>query len=623
MSVQAGIWNFDGEPINRECLGRISHSLTAYGPDGESSYFDGPIGILYRSFHTTPESHFEQQPHVSATGNVITWDGRLDNRDELIPQLSNYLGAHKTDVAIVGAAFDRWGTNCFGRLTGEWAVAIWNPQDNQLILARDFIGIRHLFYYNKATTVIWCTHLAPLALSGDRLRVCDEYIAGYFAFHPDAQLTPFREIQSVPPGEFIRIHNLQITAHAYWAFNVRLKTRYKTDTEYEEQFRHLFRQAVRRRLRADGPVLAELSGGLDSSSVVCIADDILSKEGAETPRVSTFSYYDSNEPDEDDLIYLARVEEKRGQRGFRVDLKGSGGSLSLAYPSFIATPGFGHRAEIDTALSQFVHRREYRVMLSGMGGDEMNGQPLDPRVQMADLLSQLRFRDVTNELVAWSLLTRTPLIQLFLQTLVEFLPASIRGRISRQGRPDSWVNPTFARKYSLSERQLESIDGLGLSRPGVRDAAQTINTIARLMTYSRPSILETRYPYLDQALVEFLTSIPLEQLLRPGQRRFLMRRALADLLPPEILARKTKAGASRCYSVALEKNWDAIDGLFRAPLTGAFGYVDGARIRSALRTMRNGQVPSYFLRLLKAVSLEAWLREVVARQVITVPHSVV
>ena len=141
------------------------------------------------------------------------------------------------------------------------------------------------------------------------------------------------------------------------------------------------------------------------------------------------------------------------------------------------------------------------------------------------------------------------------------------------------------------------------------------------MTYSRPSILETRYPYLDQTLVEFLTSIPLKQMLRPGQRRFLMRRALVDLVPPEILARKTKAGASRCYSVALEKNWDAIDGLFRSPLTGDFGYVDGPRIRSALRTMKNGQVPAYFLRLLKVVSLELWLREVVARGIITVPHS--
>ena len=84
MSVQAGILNLDGGPINRECLDRISHNLIAYGPDGEASYFDGSIGILYRPFHSTPESHLERQPHVSAHGNVITWDGRLDNRDELI-----------------------------------------------------------------------------------------------------------------------------------------------------------------------------------------------------------------------------------------------------------------------------------------------------------------------------------------------------------------------------------------------------------------------------------------------------------------------------------------------------------------------------------------------------------
>jgi asparagine synthase (glutamine-hydrolysing) len=619
MSVQAGIWNFNGEPINHDYLARISQRLTAYGPDGESSYLDGSIGILYRPYHTTPESHLEQQPHVSGNGRVITFDGRLDNRDELMPQLRDELAADQTDVAIVAAAFVRWDTDCFRRLTGDWAMAVWNRQDNELILARDYVGVRHLFYYKKTKTVIWCTHLEPLVLFGDCLTLCNEYVAGYLAFHPDAHLTPYREIQSVPPGKFIRIHDLQTSAQTHWAFNFRIKTRYKTDAEYEEQFRYLVRRAVRRRLRADGPVLAELSGGLDSSSVVCIADDILRKEGAEASRVDTFSYYDSNEPNEDDLIHLARVEEKRGQRGIRVDLKGSGASLSLAYPSFVAVPGFGHRAEIDTALFELVHSQKYRVVLSGTGGDEMNGQPLDPCVQMADLFLQFRLREVTNQLVAWSLILRTPLVQLFLQTLIQFLPVSFRGRFTRQGQPDSWVDPTFARQYRLSERQLEATEGPWFSRPSVRDATQTINTLAQLMTYSRPFSLETRYPYLDQNLVEFLTSIPLEQILRPGQRRFLMRRALAGILPPEILARKTKAGASRCYSVALEKNWDAIDGLFQSPLTGDFGYIDRRQIRSVLRTMKNGQVPTYFLRLLKAVSLELWLRQVVIHGIITVP----
>jgi len=90
MGVQAGILNFDGSPVNREILARISQSVAAYGPDGETSMFDGPVGMLCRAFHTTPESRLEHQPFVSASGKTLTWDGRLDNRDELIAQLSAF-----------------------------------------------------------------------------------------------------------------------------------------------------------------------------------------------------------------------------------------------------------------------------------------------------------------------------------------------------------------------------------------------------------------------------------------------------------------------------------------------------------------------------------------------------
>ncbi len=181
MSVQAGIWNTAGEPVNREVLARISQSLAEYGPDDKITYFDGPLGMLYRPFHTTLESRGERQPHLSAGGKVITWDGRLDNRDELAPQLCNDLTDDRSDVAIVAAAFDRWGAKCFAGLIGDWALAIWDPCLEELILARDYIGIRQLFYYPKPKRIMWCNHLVPLALCGDQFTLCEEYIAGYLA----------------------------------------------------------------------------------------------------------------------------------------------------------------------------------------------------------------------------------------------------------------------------------------------------------------------------------------------------------------------------------------------------------------------------------------------------------
>ena len=134
----------------------------------------------------------------------------------------------------------------------------------------------------------------------------------------------------------------------FWRFSPKSRIRYKTDAEYEEHFRHVFRQSVQRRLRSDSPILAELSGGLDSSSIVCMADDILAKEGAETPRLDTLSYYDKSEPSGDDWIYFQKIEAKRGRVGIHIDGSRLGTSPdSLACTDFCPLPGalgFGQEA---------------------------------------------------------------------------------------------------------------------------------------------------------------------------------------------------------------------------------------------------------------------------------------
>jgi asparagine synthase (glutamine-hydrolysing) len=622
MSVQVGVWNLDGEPVDREFLARIGKSIAEYGPDGEFPYIGGSLGMLYRPFHTTPESRVERQPYRSAKGRVVTWDGRLDNRDELMAQLGSDLGPDHTDVGIVAAAFDRWDTDCFSKLIGEWALSLWDAVERRLILARDYIGIRHLFYYPTVKRVFWCNHLAPIALCGDSFSLCDEYVAGFLAMFPDADLTPYREIHSVPPGTFVRMGDKGVSVHPYWTFNAKRKTRYQTDAEYEDQFRDVFRQAVRRRLRADSPILADLSGGFDSSSIVCMADDIIAKEGAETPRLDTFSVYDLTEPDGDDFGYFTEVEKRRGRTGFHVDMAKFDGSFSLEYPSFVATPGFGEREALKVALRAIMRQSDYRVSLCGVGGDEMLGQALDPRVQFADLLLQFRIRELAKQLIAWSLLIRRPWIQLFFQTLRLFLATTIRARLTEHSRVEPWINNEFARRHRMCIRLLPASKESHHLRPTAEDSVQTLATLARQMTFARPSLLEKRCPYLDQTLVEFLTSIPTEQLLRPGERRSLMRRALAGILPAEILSRRTKAGAGRGQIVTLHKRWNIVESLVRAPIIARLGYVNRQRFYAALLEAKNGQLPPAFVTLFRALSLEVWVRDIVARGLIAIEPEV-
>src|SRR5260370_23210741 len=111
MSAQFGRWNQDGKPVDSGYLQKATALISPYGADGEGSYTRQNVAIVYRAFHTTKESRRESQPYASASGAVITWVGRLDNRAELIGILGELLTAESTDLSIVAAAFDAWGTD--------------------------------------------------------------------------------------------------------------------------------------------------------------------------------------------------------------------------------------------------------------------------------------------------------------------------------------------------------------------------------------------------------------------------------------------------------------------------------------------------------------------------------
>jgi len=626
MSVQAGILNFDGRPVDQAFLGRLSSAIEQYGPDRSSTYVDGPLGMAYCAFHTTLESRLERQPQQSSQGIVITWDGRLDNRDELISQVWDELTDGRTDVAIVMAAYEKWGTDCFRKLIGDWALSVWNPHDQTLLFARDYVGVRHLYYYPINDGVIWCTNLAALVLfSKKQFTLNDEYVAGFLALWPEAHLTPYREIHGVPPGKFVRIRGGEATIHSYWAFDTKRQIRYKTDAEYEEHFRHVFRQAVRRRLRSDSPILAELSGGLDSSSVVCMADDIINKGEAEVPRMDTTSRYDPEEPGGDERPYFSKVEEKRGRTGFHVDLSKLPKTLPLQFHEFVATPGSLGNSPPDpnNDATLALPWLDYRVVLSGIGGDEFMGGIPDPKPLLADLLVQFHLREFASQLMAWSLVKKIPFIQLLYYTIRLLLPLTLRLKLDKQNKPEPWLDARFLSRYRQAIRSLARSENCKFRLPTQQDFAQALVGMGRQMSIVAPTLggcHEKRYPYLDQTLIEFIVSIPADQLLRPGQRRFLMRRALANLLPPELLSRTTKAMSTRAYMVIFDVQWPQLECLLRSPLSSHLGYISAHDFRDALAVAKNGN-PPHLPRLLRGLSLELWLRDSVRRGVIRVVTS--
>src|ERR1700723_2562583 len=388
MSVQFGRWNFEGQPPAPNYIDKVSATLAPYGPDSNESYSKGGINILYRAFHTTKESRREKQPHISSSGAVITWDGRLDNRVDLISELRDTLTVNSTDVAIVAAAYEKWGANCFAKLVGDWALSIWNPRERSVLLAKDPIGTKHLYYSFDEKQLAWSPLPDPLVrLAGRTFEICEEYIAGWFAtLFPAAHLTPYFSIHAVPPSCFVLLkpgkHGTKHIITTYWDFDPGKRIRYRTDAEYEEHFRSALATAVQRRLRSDRPVLAELSGGMDSSSIVCMADLVIAQ--AECPRLDTISWFDDSydhlEPDSNEFHWISKVEQKRGRAGFHINTgalrreEAKERDSQKPFASEFNNHGFAPTPAPNNSQSEFFKKckaylqsQGYRVTFSGIG----------------------------------------------------------------------------------------------------------------------------------------------------------------------------------------------------------------------------------------------------------------
>jgi asparagine synthase (glutamine-hydrolysing) len=621
MSVQAGILDFDGRPIDPGLVTELSKSLELQGPDSEKFYIDGSAGLLYRAFHTTGESWHENQPCFSRRGSVLLWDGRLDNREELIDILGTDLPPGPTDVAIVAAAYDRWQDGTFARLVGDWAVSLWKPEDREVVLAVDYLSVRHIFYMIRNNRITWATDINPLVLlSGERFRINDEYIAGYLAHDPDGHLTPYCDIQQVPPGHFVRVKSGKASKYRHWSLTRRSSIRYNSDCEYEQHFLQLFRQSVRRRLRADTPVLAELSGGVDSSSIVCMADDILAKEGAQASALDTLSCYDTTEPDGDDSVYFPKIEEQRGKVGFHIDCgKAQCRTASYQISKFVGFPGpLGNRRELEVERAAIIRGGNYRVVLSGIGGDEFMGAIPDPRSQLADLIVCLKAVDLIKQLWAWALVKRQPMISLLWQSTMILLPTAMRQFLGNTPKTEPWIETDFSRRTGLGARLIGGCERLGFGLPTRRSYIGGLLLMANSMAKRTPpelAVEELRYPYLDQNLIEFILAIPADQMLRPGERRSLMRRALRDLVPAEILERRTKQVGARTPAITLDRNLAELRTLFISPLSSRFGYIDPVALLTTIEEGRHGK-PVNLIRLRKAIALEVWLQGLSVRELL-------
>jgi asparagine synthase (glutamine-hydrolysing) len=607
MSVLFGRWNFDGKAVDPEYIAKVRAMLGEHAPEGVTVCVKSTFAILHGALQVTEES-VPGQPFVSPSGTFLTWDGRLDNRAELL----SALGCRPTklpDFAIVAESWEKQGPRCLGSLVGDWSLSVLNHYERTLILARDFLGSRPLYYLRNHRYVVWSSILEPLLLCRDEsFALCENYVAGWLAGFPEAHLTPYEEIRAVPPACLVRITSRAATTEKFWDFHPNENHRCGSDAEFEERFRHLFLQAVERRLRSSFPVLAQLSGGMDSSAIVCAADRVAAAGGLRT--VETVSYFDDSEPSWNERPFFTAVEAHRGRAGFHLNVASDGQLLPQRGGSFAVTPAHGGRpTDSQIRLAQYLTEGKFRVLLSGIGGDEFTGGAPTGIPELADLLSRADLRSFLRRAFLWAMASRKPLLHIIGKTIRTFLPRI--GATHTKQWPMPWLTPRFARRNRKALEAGVTRFSWGGPLPTFQENLHALDGLRRQIACGElppAPFCENRYPFLDRDLLDFLFNIPREQLVRPNQRRSLLRRALRGIVPDLVLDRPRKAFVATSHLKAVAADWRRITTLTESMLLDSSQVLDRNTFRKTLdEARRGGDVP--MLPAMRALRIEWWLQD--------------
>jgi asparagine synthase (glutamine-hydrolysing) len=610
MSILFGIREAEGEDAEERRLQQLAVPTARYALDGTFISTSGRVGMGLQPFHTHLRSTYESRPAASIAGNMITFDGRLDNYVDLCKLLDLDATATK-DSVIALAAFEHWGEDCFSHFSGDWALALWARAERTLYLARDHAGTRTLYFQQSGGRLIWSTYLETFP-NVERSTDLDLVFAeSYLARRAVRDLTPYRNIRAVPPAQYLKCQDATIVGRQHWHSIARDQILYKTDGEYEEHFMALFRRAVENRTGPGAPVLAELSGGMDSSSIVCMSDRLRAEEGISSAGfLDTISFYSDSEPNWNEKPYFGAVEARRGKAGVHVSSSHLVPTLCPPDGTYLLPGADSGTLEREQRWMVAVGLHKYRAILSGVGGDEVLGGVPTAMPELADYLIGGDFRKLIGRSITWCKVDGSPLVYCLLNT-ARFTLDLYCSDITRSGANPPWIRTHALTTGASRPPSVYTKWTRGLTRPSsLGNERAWLAVIESLPTRSPATLMrpEYRYPYLDKSLVEFLFRLPPRQLVEPGRRRSLMRRALKDVLPREIVERRRKAYCIDHQLRTITQNQEKIVALLENSRLADLAVIEPRTAKAAINEICSGKDVRFLPYLLRLIALELWLQ---------------
>ncbi len=589
----------------------MADTLKHRGPDDEGFYFNIDVSLGHRRLSIIDLKTGHQPIHNEDKSIWIIYNGEIYNhkgiREELEKRHKFYTNS---DTEVIIHAYEEYGFECVKKFNGMWAFCIYDKNKNIFFLSRDRFGIKPLYYFFDEEKFIFASEIKAI-LKYVKPEENDEMIHNFLVNNVDLYKdeTFFKNIKSVMPSTNL-IFDLKINEiekQRYWDINkINRKTTSvsKEDEEYAKKFHDLFKDSVKLRLMSEVPVGTCLSGGLDSSSIVCIVNKILTDGNEEIKesigeKQKTFSaVYEYKRIDEREYIEEV-IKETNVEKNYVFP---SGEELFKEVEKLIyyqEEPFMSTSIYAQWNVMRLVSKK-VKVLLDGQGSDELLAGYLNPtlynRTSFGDVLKQRKFFKFFKERFL-----NFPMLYGDLKIIYSYF---IRKKVLKN---KEILNQAFLDKFKNKKEIPKEIKDLAdwsyelLMNGGIQTLLKYEDRNS--MAFS----IEARVPFLDYKVVEYIFSIPIDQRIKNGWTKYILRNAMKDILPEKVRKRRSKLGFPTPQEAWFREHKDKILEIFDSESFKGRKYFNQDVIIKKFNEFCNGK--SYDSNIFwKIINLEIWFR---------------
>ncbi len=546
----AAIIGLDGRKVDTAALERMAFSLQHRGPDDKGVYVNGSIGLGFRRLSILDLSPSGHQPKVSHDGKgVLVFNGEIYNYIELREEL-RALGHHfesTGDTEVLLAAYSEWGKDCLPRLNGMWAFLIYDLEERKIFGSRDRFGVKPLYRYSAGDLVLFGSEIKAILHSGYYKADVNLEVAARFLIEDLLDVddkTFYAGIEQIPAGSAFELHfDGRQRTWFYWSLD---------DIAMEDVaqpckvFKELFDDAVRLRMRSDVPVGVCLSGGLDSTSILCTMAKV--RTNASSP-LEAFSF---TSKDYDESKYITDTIKLTGAHinGLEVNAASIVSRLEKAL-WYHDEPLHSMTALVGFELMSLAAEKGVKVILNGQGADEtIGGYHSYFPMYWGEMLRKAEYSLAWDEIIKYSSVFGANQYRLFLESIGAALTDGI-SNLSLYKRFATFKRRVALNKYGWFTQEL--VARLKAEKPvrnaSLKDALKVSMRRQPLPLFLRiedrnsmAHSVEARLPFLDYRLVTLMFKLPSTWKMKGPWNKYILRQAMTDIIPESVRTRSDKMG---------------------------------------------------------------------------------